>query len=70
MRCQWIVRRAMQPDPDGRRRWDRAYQEALAWTKGLAVASRRGQRHGNPQLRRIQTDVDLAILPHGSSPMR
>jgi hypothetical protein len=38
MRCQWIVRRTMQPDPDGQRRWDRAYQEVLAWTKEMAVA--------------------------------
>src|SRR4051812_19084019 len=32
MRRQWIVRRTMQQDPDGQRRWDRAYQELLAWT--------------------------------------
>jgi hypothetical protein len=38
MRCQWIVRRMMQPDPDAQRRWDRAYQEVLAWTTALAVA--------------------------------
>src|SRR3954471_8550240 len=36
MRCRWTVRRTMQPDPDGRRRWDRAYQEVLTWTEGLA----------------------------------
>ncbi len=39
MRCQWIVRRTMRPDPDGQRRWDRAYQQVLAWTKEMAVAS-------------------------------
>ena len=39
MRCQWIVRRTTQPDPDGQRRWDRAYQQVLAWTKEMAVAS-------------------------------
>src|SRR5215210_9201797 len=39
MRCQWIVRRTLQPDRDGQRRWDRAYQEVLAWTKEMAVAS-------------------------------
>ena len=38
MRCQWIVRRTMRPDADGQRRWDRAYQEVLAWTRGMAVA--------------------------------
>ena len=38
MRCKWTVRRTMQPDPDGQRRWDRAYQEALAWTTEMAVA--------------------------------
>src|SRR6059058_2768312 len=36
MRCRWTVPRTMQPDPDGRRRWDRAYQEVLTWTEGLA----------------------------------
>ena len=32
MRRQWIVRRTMQQDLDGQRRWDRAYQELTAWT--------------------------------------
>src|SRR5438309_12124112 len=32
MRRQWIVCRTRQPEPDGQRRWDRAYQELLAWT--------------------------------------
>src|SRR3954447_15477582 len=36
MRCRWTVRRTMRPDPDGRRRWDRAYQEVLTWTEGPA----------------------------------
>src|SRR3982751_2330715 len=36
MRCQWIVRRTMQPAPGGQRRWDRAYQEVLAWMEGPA----------------------------------
>ena len=36
MRCQWTVRRTMQPGPGGQRRWDRAYQEVLAWTEGPA----------------------------------
>ena len=34
MRCQWTVRRTMRPTPEGQRRWDRAYQEVLAWTEG------------------------------------
>jgi len=34
MRCRWIVRRTMRPTPEGQRRWDRAYQEVLAWTEG------------------------------------
>lgn len=33
MPCQWIVRRTTRPDPDGQRRWDRAYLEVLAWTE-------------------------------------
>src|SRR3954452_24697000 len=36
MRCRWTVRRTMQPDPYGRVRWDRAYQEVLTWTEGPA----------------------------------
>ena len=39
MRCQWTVRRTMRSDPDGQRRWDRAYQEVLAWTKEMGVES-------------------------------
>jgi hypothetical protein len=30
---QWQVRRVRQPHPDGQRRWDRAYQQILAWTQ-------------------------------------
>ena len=36
MQCQWTVRRTMRPTPEGQRRWDRAYQEVLAWTDGPA----------------------------------
>ena len=36
MRRQWSVRRTRQPEPDGQRRWDRAYQEVLAWTEAAA----------------------------------
>ncbi len=45
MRCQWIVCRTMLPGPYGQRRWDRAYQEVLAWTTALAVAPA-GALHG------------------------
>jgi hypothetical protein len=33
MRHQWIVQRNVQVKTDGHRRWDRAYQQLLAWTK-------------------------------------
>src|SRR3712207_4860324 len=36
MRCRWTVRRTMRPAPGGQGRWDRAYQEVLAWTEGPA----------------------------------
>jgi Putative transposase of IS4/5 family (DUF4096) len=42
----------------------------LAEEAHLALASRRGQRDRDLQLRRVQPDVGLAILPHGSSSMR
>src|SRR3712207_2054077 len=44
MRCRWTVRRTTRPDPDGQRRWDRAYQAALAWTEGLAAGPARASR--------------------------
>src|SRR3712207_5930698 len=34
MRCRWTVHRTMRPTLEGQRRWDRAYQEVLAWTEG------------------------------------
>lgn len=40
MRCQWTVRRTMRPAPEGQHRWDRAYQEVLAWMEELADVSR------------------------------
>jgi hypothetical protein len=33
MRHQWIVQRNVQVETKGHRRWDRAYQRLLAWTK-------------------------------------
>ena len=42
----------------------------LAEEADLAVAPRLGQGHRDLQLRRVQTDIDLAILVHGSSPVR
>ena len=30
---EWRVRRALQPQPDGQRCWDRAYQQLLTWTQ-------------------------------------
>ena len=30
---EWQVRRVLQPHPDGQRRWDRAYQQLMAWTQ-------------------------------------
>jgi hypothetical protein len=41
MRRQWTVRRTRQPEPDGQRRWDRAYQELLAWTRAGSGDERR-----------------------------
>jgi hypothetical protein len=32
MRRTWQARRAWLEDPDGQRRWDRAYQLLLRWT--------------------------------------
>ena len=46
MRCQWIVRRTMRPTPEGQRRWDRAYQEVLAWTEGAGRRVTRPRRTG------------------------
>ncbi len=35
---EWQVRRGLQPHPDGQRRWDRAYQQLMAWTRPQSVA--------------------------------
>ena len=32
MKQQWRTRRQTLPQPDGQRRWDRAYQLLLEWT--------------------------------------
>ena len=55
MRCRWTVRRTMRPDPDGRSRWDRAYQEVLAWTEGPArdPALREAGREGGAPRSRV-----------------
>jgi hypothetical protein len=33
MRRKWQIQRQLQPMPDAERRWDRAYQHLLAWTR-------------------------------------
>ncbi len=33
MKRQWRIRRDLLAIPDGDRRWDRAYQELLNWTR-------------------------------------
>jgi hypothetical protein len=51
MRRQWIVRRTTQQEPDGQRRWDRAYQEMLSWTgDGLVDEARGGAVQEPPHL--------------------
>ena len=40
MRRHWRIRREVRATPDGDRRWDRAYQELLTWTRpGVAAAT-------------------------------
>ncbi len=34
---EWRVRRVLQPHPDGQRRWERAYQQLLAWGQEAGV---------------------------------
>lgn len=48
MKRQWRVRRELQAALDGQRRWDRAYQELLAWTcpDGAAPMMVVGERVG------------------------
>ena len=51
MRCQWSVRRTMQPTPEGQRRWDRAYQEVLAWMEESLSARGAAPAHRRPAMR-------------------
>ena len=30
---EWRMHRTGQPHPDGQRRWDRTYQQLMAWTQ-------------------------------------
>ena len=39
MRRQWMVRRSERADKDGQHRWDRAYQQLLAWTQSNQEAA-------------------------------
>jgi len=39
MKRQWRTRRQTLPQPDGQRRWDRAYQLLLEWTTPCETAS-------------------------------
>ena len=32
MQQVWTIRRNLRSDPDGQRRWDRAYQRLMSWT--------------------------------------
>ena len=47
-RRQWIVRRTMQQDPDGQRRWDRAYQALLTWSSAASVDEAPGAEVRDP----------------------
>ena len=58
MRCQWTVRRTARPAPGGQRRWDRAYQEVLAWTEGPARAP--GAREAGHEGGALRSRVDAA----------
>jgi hypothetical protein len=42
MRRQWTVQRTVRAESNGQHRWDRAYQQLLAWTK-----PEQDQDHGN-----------------------
>ena len=48
MKREWRIRRELLAAPDGQRRWDRAYQELLAWTcpDGVAPTMVTGERAG------------------------
>jgi len=59
MRRQWSVRRTRQPEPGGQRRWDRAYQEVLAWTE--AAVSGEALAAGPANLRRGRFPMRVAL---------
>jgi hypothetical protein len=37
MKRQWSICRQVKEEPDGQRRWDRAYQLLLQWTKPIEM---------------------------------
>jgi hypothetical protein len=72
MRRQWIVRRTRQPEPDGQRRWDRAYPELLTWTRAGSGDERRDAavpEPSDPEVKNENSSVCPCLDPTaGTSP--
>jgi hypothetical protein len=56
MKRHWIVRRQLEPRPDGAQRWDRAYQVILQW----AMASESTSTTTQPPSSHPQPEADHA----------
>lgn len=64
MKRHWRTRRELLATPDGARRWDRAYQELLLWTRPavappLPVGGRVGKERADA-CRDLRAGVDAA----------
>jgi hypothetical protein len=65
MKREWRIRRALLGTADGQRRWDRAYQDLLAWTcpDGAAPTMVVGEGVGKERTdacRDLRTGIDAA----------
>lgn len=65
MRRQWRVQRTVQAANNGQHRWDRAYQQLLAWTQPEQDHENRSAPHLPPdqEKNRENRDVHQSVHP-------
>ena len=69
MRRQWTVQRVLQAESNGEHRWDRAYQQLLAWSKPEQDHENRPAPHQSPaqEENHENRDVCQSVYPAPST---
>lgn len=57
MKRQWQIQRRLLATPDGRQRWDRAYQALLRWTEPTTVISMTTSEREKGEVRHARSSV-------------